>query len=200
MNPTREDLLITRIVDRADDPRDWRELDHLTEASSDVWSDLLEALRQDAAVRAAVQPAARVAESVALPVAIPAPAPALEREPVPAAAWSGWLAAVLLAGFWIASTMSPATESAIDEPTTAVVTPAHVTPAPAASAEVLGELSRVVMQARPTEDGSGLEVLYVRRVLERAVVRELYQFSEDEHGTPVPTQVSLAHFDTPSRY
>ena len=65
---------------------------------------------------------------------------------------------------------------------------------------MLRELSRVVVRARPTEDGRGVEVVYVRRVLERAVVNELYQISEDEHGMPVATQVDPARFEQPSSY
>ena len=67
-------------------------------------------------------------------------------------------------------------------------------------ARVLGELSRVVVRAQPTEDGRGVEVVYVRRVLERKVVDELYQITEDEHGMPMRTQVDPASFEQPSSY
>ncbi len=195
MNPTREEVLISRVVDRAEDPRDWRELDRLAATSEAVWYELVDALRQDAVVRSAMQPALDAADRVELPVMRHELAPAPSRERAPFAAWSGWLAAVLIAAFWIGMSLGNGAA-----PTEAELAGGEPPAGAPADAEVLGELSRVVMQAQPTDDGSALEVLYIRRVLERAVVDALYQISEDEHGLPVPTPVSLAQFDTPSRY
>ena len=186
MKPTREDVLISRVVDREEAPTDWRELDRLAAAHGDLWQELLYSLRQDAAVRAVVAPALTAADRSSLPEA----RPVRTRFLYP---WVGWAAALLMAVLWIASTGWPGSVSIATEPVTAAPTGVD-------GADVLGELSRVVVRTRPTDDGKGVEVVYVRRVLERTVVRELYQITEDEYGMPVPTQVDLARFERPSSY
>lgn len=58
---------------------------------------------------------------------------------------------------------------------------------------VLGEMPRkILMQAQPAADGNGYEVVYIRQILERARINDIYRFSEDEAGrtTPVPIQLT----------
>lgn len=56
---------------------------------------------------------------------------------------------------------------------------------------VLGEMPRkILMQAQPASDGNGYEIVYIRQILERTRVNDIYRFSQDEAGraTPVPIQ------------
>lgn len=58
---------------------------------------------------------------------------------------------------------------------------------------VIGEMPRkILMEAQPAADGNGYEVVYIRQILERARVNDIYRFSQDETGraTPVPVQIS----------
>lgn len=51
---------------------------------------------------------------------------------------------------------------------------------------VVGELpQRVVLETRELPNGGGREVLYVRQIVERAVVQEMYRLGSDELGLPV---------------
>jgi hypothetical protein len=50
---------------------------------------------------------------------------------------------------------------------------------------------RVVLESRPTPDGKGHEVLYIRQFIERAVVDDLYKFGVDESGRPMMVPASL---------
>lgn len=50
---------------------------------------------------------------------------------------------------------------------------------------------RLVLESRPTADGKGHEVLYMRQFIERAVVDDLYKFGVDESGRPVMVPASL---------
>ena len=44
---------------------------------------------------------------------------------------------------------------------------------------------RILIETRPNETGRGFELLYVRQIIERTVVPDLYQFhSQDEMGRP----------------
>lgn len=188
MNPTRADLSISRIVDRADGPSDWHELDAAARQTP-PWQDLLDALRLDATLRAAVAPARAAAESCALPALPALRAMPAQRRVLP---WLGWAAALLVAAAWAITghARAPEPESAR----------AVARPEPASATDVVGELSRVVMDTRPTADGRAVEVLYLRRVLERTVVREAFQLAQDELGRPVPMQVDLARFSPPTSY
>jgi hypothetical protein len=65
---------------------------------------------------------------------------------------------------------------------------------------VLGELSRVLVQAEPNEDGRSLRVVSMRRILEESTVDQVFQFDQDEVGDLRPMQVELASFQTPSDF
>jgi hypothetical protein len=55
---------------------------------------------------------------------------------------------------------------------------------------VIGQLpQKVLVDSQPAPDGSGYDVVYVRQILERARVNDLYRFSSDELGNPTPVRV-----------
>ena len=55
---------------------------------------------------------------------------------------------------------------------------------------VVGEMpAKVLLEAQPSAQGSGYEVLYLRQIMERAVVSDLYEFGVDERGRPVPVRM-----------
>lgn len=56
---------------------------------------------------------------------------------------------------------------------------------------VIGELpQRLLVQSRPAENGQ-VEVIYVRQFVERAEVKDLMRFSQDESGRAVPVRLAL---------
>jgi hypothetical protein len=58
------------------------------------------------------------------------------------------------------------------------------------SGRVLGEVP-VLCESKPAATGQGFEVVYVRQILERAEVHDLYRFSVDEAGNPLPVRVTV---------
>lgn len=55
---------------------------------------------------------------------------------------------------------------------------------------VIGEMPRkILMQAQPAADGLGYDVVYIRQILERGKVNDLYRFSEDEAGRTTPVLI-----------
>ena len=54
------------------------------------------------------------------------------------------------------------------------------------SQPVIAEVpERILIETRPTDNGRGFELVYVRQIIERTVVPDLYQFhSQDEMGRP----------------
>jgi hypothetical protein len=171
MNAEREELLISRIVDRCESPRDWDELERLEAAGSGVRTELWCALRADAGLRAGVGEALAPAARVALPRAP-------RRRPRVAAA-AGWLLAALFAGLWVAERGGAADE-------------------PAARGETHGPAT--VVRARALDGEQGYELLCVRPMLERVLVDGLYELAQDEYGQPVPTPVRRAALAIPASF
>jgi|GEM_PF-685423 len=55
-----------------------------------------------------------------------------------------------------------------------------------AQGRVVGELpQRIILESRELPGGGGREVLYIRQLIERAVVDDLYRFGTDDQGRPV---------------
>ncbi len=58
---------------------------------------------------------------------------------------------------------------------------------------IITELPTVMVEARPAADGR-LEVLYLRQILEREHVSEVFNVSPDELGQPHPVKIDLRNF------
>ncbi|MEE8142307.1 MAG: hypothetical protein V3T77_04345, partial [Planctomycetota bacterium] len=116
--------------------------------------------------------ATAVADSVELPE-LPAKRPWTRAL---GASRSGWAAAVLLALLW-AFTAAPFSSRTM--PTT---------DGNKSAGQVVGELPLVMLEAHRAEDGR-LEVLYLRRVLERDRIDQMFEVQQDEYGEPVPVLV-----------
>jgi hypothetical protein len=116
MNAATEELLISRAVDGAASPEDWRALEALAARDPEVWPRLLAALQAEQALRSEVAASLAAADAVELPgtdaaglvdpdaPASPpagigaAPAGRLRRFRLPT--WTGWAAAAALALAW----------------------------------------------------------------------------------------------------
>jgi hypothetical protein len=49
---------------------------------------------------------------------------------------------------------------------------------------------RVLVRSTPVATGQGYEVVYLRQIVEKVIVKDLYQFSgEDERGQPTPIRL-----------
>jgi hypothetical protein len=213
-NGTRVDRLISRIVDRCAEPGDWGDFTALAHAEPSHWEQLLSTLRTDVALRSALAGALATADTVETPL------PSLSRW----RQWTGWAAAGVLALCWAGS--SPGTSRrrppsrlrsrpsqsglvasqppAQPEPTGQ---PAPGSPTPTIDSQLASwnagkpveQLPLRLMEARPGPSGRGIEVTFVRPVVERAVVDGVYSIGTDELGRPAPVLVDPATLAAPNK-
>lgn len=197
MTPTREEILIGRVVDGEATGADWSELDALARGDGAVWTRLAGAQRSHADLARAVDDELTVAELTEPPgrVTLAAQGAVSYRWRV----YSGWAAAAAVALTW-------ATASGLGiAPRVPGVTTSSLGPdalltqymdSGKAQGRVLGELPMVMIETTPVsavgEDGQRVEVVYIRRVLERAVVNGVYTLGQDEHGDPTPVQATTS--------
>lgn len=203
--PTREDVLIGRVVDHEATPADWSALDELAHADPGLWARLGRAQRAHAGLRIAVEDAIAGAELVEIPEGVVHGAgrrSAAQR----LTAVAGWGLAALLALAMISpaltgTTPASATQTAgfpvADLPT--LLSQASTDQAyeryvasGLADGRVISEMPALVIDQQVLPDGSGTDVFIVRRVIERMRFNEVgtYRFAPDEHGTPRATPVT----------
>ncbi|MHC4845161.1 MAG: hypothetical protein ACYTCU_03265 [Planctomycetota bacterium] len=198
------DVLISRILDRQAEPQDFDAFSAAAEAEPEAWKELLGALRDDVALG--------VATDARLDAATQVEAPIIElRAPRALPVWTGWAAALLLAVAWLGWNGQVGIDAGLGKggdvaggptgPLTAEPVSAGMFGSdgprlrdgaivPAAD-HVLGELPPELISARPAVEGEGVEVVYVRRVLERARVDSAWSVGTDELGRPAPVRVNL---------
>jgi hypothetical protein len=122
--------------------------------------------------------------------------------------WGGWAAAAMLTVALVISrtgqpeVIAPLTQGGVGTQANASLGGGISSAADALSqyltkgkteGRVLGEVpDKVLVESTPLMDGQGYEVVYVRQIVERAHVPDLYRFSHDESGTaravPVPAR------------
>jgi hypothetical protein len=191
------DLLLSRIVVGEADDREWGELVRAAERDPRLWRELAELHRDQSALARAVETAATMAETVPGRTAIvpdSAAASSALRSLRPARAWGGWAAAALLALAWVIGlparrpagegrgvmTAGVAPPMTADEAFDAYMTRGRET------GLVIGEVpTKVLVESRPVPGGPGIEIIYLRQVLERTTVPDLYRFgAHDDGGRP----------------
>ena len=186
------DLLIGRIVDREASPADWARFQGLAADDGRAKDELLDALRDESLLACAVGEATAVADRVDIDVA-----PVHRRRTW--FHWSGWMAAAVLALFWMAT--DPRMKRTEPERVVTHDAPkanARIVAQPAG--EFLRDLPNVMVETRRIPGSEKTEVVYVRRILERTVVSGAYEMSTDENGQPVQVQADLTRFAKRTRY
>jgi len=199
------DVLISRILDRQAEPQDFDAFAAAAGREPSAWTDLLAALRDDVALG--------VAADLRLDVAAHVEAPIIQlRAPRALPVWTGWAAALLLAVAWLGWNGQVDIGGGLDSSNTLAGGPTGALGAQPVVAgmfptdgprlrdgaivpeadQVLGELPPELISARPVLGGEGVELVYVRRVLERARVDSAWSLGTDELGRPTPVPVDLA--------
>ena len=164
MSPVEDELFDRAVCHDATD-RDWESLERLASRDPEVWRRLALALRDQGDLVQAMGELSGIADRVALP-------------PPRRAAWGAALsvAALMLLGlgaWWL----QPPAAVPVEE------TAAHI--------EHVGELPSVLVNAKPLPDGQGVEVTYVRRLVERRTTAALLEQAEDEWGQPTVVPADL---------
>lgn len=195
--------LVMRAVDGEASEAEFEELRVLAAGDPAVWRELGESQRASAELAARVESVLGVADEVEAPVE------ELERVRPGSrirSVWSagGWLSAAAVLVAWV-TTGGPRVGSELDGVSGAGgVNGASVVPIAGQASEaldrylelgreqgrVLGEVpTGVVLERRPLEDGSGYEVIFLRQIMERAVVEDVYEIARDDAGNKTTVRV-----------
>ncbi len=199
MNSPDRDILISRVVDGTALDHDWAALESLAQKDPGLWRDLAQSQRQHAALVSVVGSAVRIADETPLDI----PESHVIGRISGVARWGGWAAAAAVALAWLGGAR-PGGQSHMQTagpPGGITGAPAFTDPAEALGAylrlgldqgTVLGEMpAKVVLQTLPADDGSQrYDVYYLRQIVERARVDDVYRMSSDELGrtSPLPTR------------
>ncbi len=201
----RDELLISRVVDNDATTADWAELELLAQRDADVWRRLAGAIKSEAVVRVVLAQEVSVADGVDLPLEEPIPAPLSPVSKSLVARWNsavGWAAAILFAVLWIVGVgqqsklaSNPVAPGHNDMPAELSADDALIQYFDAGMREgrLVGELPRLVVETRPLPDQEAVEIVYLRRLLERRTVDEFYDIDHTETGMPVATPVTFDH-------
>lgn len=198
----RDDILINRVVDGEATPADWAELDVVAQRDPSIWARLAEAQRDHASLQRAVEDALTVAELVDLPH----PAAGLERAwNTRVRVWGGWLVAAVVAVAWLgniaqvralqngAQRMPGATQtSGLASLPPDQLFQAYLD-AGMQQGRVVGQMPMVMLETVPTDDGKA-QITFVRPVVERAVVDQVYGVGHTDAGEPVPVPANWREF------
>lgn len=192
------DLAAHRLISREAIPADIDLLARRAAAGDDVLTALLNSARDDSVARAALEGVLASAEAVELPAQQREAAIVRLRRLRLAA--PGWLAAAAVALVWGVMSLrtAPAPEPGLlpvgYEPTAEEALDQYLE-AGALQGRVIGELPALMVESRPVERGA--EIVYIRRVLERAVVDGIVEHDVDDAGRIVERAVSPAAFARP---
>ncbi len=186
-----KDILISRVVDDEATAEDWAALKELAASDPGVWQDLAEAQYTSIGLGSAVQAAIAIADGVEAPVHEHIRA-RLTLRAGSAAKWGGWLAAAAVTLAWMGAGM-PGRERAGGSSANLLSGAGSASDAfkqyldlGKQSGQVVEEVPQLMLvETKPVQGGPGYEVYYIRQVLERAVVNELYGLGQDEVGRAV---------------
>ena len=201
----RRDVLIGRIIDGEATGQDWAEFRQIAGDDESVFNEIAEL--QDLRKRTIdiVEQAGDLAETIELPVHMHPKASPAHRLRV-AGVWGGWAVAAMVAIAWTVG-LRPGDPIFLSnqEGHQAGLGQGVINNASDAlqkyldlgkeSGSVIGEMpSGIVLDKQPLADGSGYEVLYIRPIIERVVVRDVYQQVQNESGQLqiVPAKISPA--------
>lgn len=184
------DILITRVLDGEATPEDWSAFRAMAARDAAVWADLADAQQDRADLASAVAEAIAVADAVEAPVHRHA-GERLNARIRTGAAWLGWVAAAAFGVGAFVGGPGPSTGPGVQQ---AGLFPI-ATPEDAMqiyldkgqeSGSVLGEWpDRVLLSSEPAPDGDGYHVVYLRQLVERQRVDNLYQLGQNEIGQPI---------------
>jgi hypothetical protein len=193
----RRDELISRVIDGEASERDWTALRALAQHDPTVWTDLTATQRQHELLTDAVEEIGMLAEGVDIPEGeLLTPGERFQRRMDGVRAWGGWAAAAAILLVWFTGMPAPmGSDSGVQTGSVIPLNQGTIEPSKAfeqylesgrQAGTVLGVMpQRTVLETRPSADGSGTEVLYVRQIIEREFVPadQMFKVSRDEFGT-----------------
>lgn len=193
MTSAERDILISRVVDGVADEADWKSLDSLAASEPAIWRELAQSQRQQAKLLAAVDEALARIEDVSLPnpatYQFSARISSLAR-------WGGWAAAAAVAIAWMGGVRAPSSsQGPLANPVSPILSASDALSAYLKKGQEEGKVisevpNKLMIEAVPLGDGS-FEVYFVRQIVEKARMDDLYRQSFDESGRVEPGCVKL---------
>ena len=209
----RADILISHLIDGEATGEEWAELEQLAEQDMHLWREIAVAQRDHLALQCVVDEGVAHAEIIDVPVRLRKTIvrentievnPILHTITNRLHAWSGWaLAAMVMLAFGAQFLSLGNGHSGLNSPdrrgqragilanlTADEALDSYMSKGKE-SGTVIGVLpTHVLVETRPMPEGSGYEVTYLRRILERTIVPDLYEISgQDERGRPMFTRL-----------
>jgi len=203
MTIDHEDILISKAADGAASPEEWDEIRRLGELDATLWDRLAAESRTSALLAHAVEDATSVADEVEIDVSRARTAAHMRFR---LRVWSGWAAAAVLAVAWLGNAV--AGDGALFGGATAGFTGVSSADQALERYRALGtaegrfveELPMVMVNTQTDPETGRTEVLYLRRILERAEINAMYTAAQEEDGslTPVPVSIPVRSETQPS--
>jgi len=177
-----EELLLSRIASGTATADDWSAIERAAGADSNIWERLARTLHDQTQLQ---QLGSRIS-SIAQNVEIPSPAKSIHSfRTARLTAASGWLSAAAITLIAVLANAMPAAPKYINSPASGP-----------GAAEVIGELPNVLVETHSTDGKPGVEIIYVRRTIEKKRVDGVYEIQHDDIGRPVPIPTMLAKNET----
>ncbi len=205
------EVLMSRIVDGEATPDDWNVFHHQANRDPSLWRELAEAQQMHAEMGEEVGVAIAVANLVDAPTQDEIERRFQNRIRM-VGVWGGWVAAACIGLMWVnnagkapSSVGDPGGRAQLPIPSLGDTLSSYLDRGKE-EGRVLGELpEKVLVSATPVTGpdgntiGKGYVVVYLRQILERVEVKDLYQFGEDEAGRKqaVPYDVQPAKSGKP---
>ncbi len=194
---TDPDVLLSRVLDGEATPEDWAAFRSLASHQPSIWQELAEAQQDRAAMDEAIRSAVEIADLVEAPIETHL-SERLAGRARRALSYGGWLVAAVVA---LTAIVQPVLRVEPAGPASGALTAASLSPEDALRAyfdrgaeagRVLGELPEPrVLQYRLADDGQGVEVVYLRQIVERAIVDDVYSVGVTDTGRAVPVRAEL---------
>ncbi|MFM9995842.1 MAG: hypothetical protein ACKVU4_08580 [Phycisphaerales bacterium] len=197
MSELERDILIARVADGDASEQEWTTFRAWAERDALMWRELAELQRDAAALTSAVNRAVGAADFIEAPVGEHMSARLTERFRM-IGLWGGWAAAAALVLVWATGWRLPS--GGLGTGADRASLPLMPTGSPQdtlrqyldqgrQSGTVVGQVPEFVMQdVRPAPDGQ-FEVIFIRQIMERAVVDDLYGLGADDAGRAVPLRL-----------
>lgn len=195
------EVLISRLLDGRAKPEDWRAFRAAAERQGIMWDDLIESATDLQSLSRAVNLVAEGTTCIDVHEAARRDAGRLRSGGLSRINRLGWLVAACLALGLISVTLrqrditykpAPVNQAGFLSSMTSQQLMDQYYEAGKREGRVIGELPQVTeLERRPLGEGKGYEVLYLRHVLERAVVDDVYKLGTDDAGQPVVIPAGL---------
>ncbi len=195
MSNEHNELLVSRVIEPDATSAQWDELMAAAEADPDLWQRTVQTLRDQQAITRAVNASVAIAEGVSSRQdRRPGRNVEVDRSPLgrpQLSRWSGWAVAALVALAWVSGLSNFGSNGAM----TAGIGPSTLTAAEhlenyktqgRREGRVFDEVpEKILVQTRPSPTGDGIEIIFIRQILERTTLPGLYHYQgEDESGRP----------------